>query len=510
MRRYRFLLLLAVWTLPLFAKGGRTLDAMEPTARETALAAMKWNDAYWDDRAAFLWNTGEAPAASRSGGAPRSRRHLVRETSWYALGLLMRGGDGDRDKAIRAFEAVLDNQIDDPSQPFHGTFQRSPEEPRPPQRYARLFVEYDPNWREFIGTTLLMILEEYADQLPAPLRRRMEASIVKAVEGERKEGRLKPTYTNISLMYGVLWTWAGKHLNHPTWVAQGEQWCTETYQLFKKNNTFEEYNSPTYYGVDFYGLALWRVYGVTPAVRKMGSDMEAELWKDVGAYYHAGLKNVAGPYDRSYGMDMQKYVSLTGLWLRTVLDPKLAPFPEIAPGPLDHSNDLIYAPLFAVLGAKIPAEAMKNFEGFGDERQVRRVITPQRVATAWIGRDFIAGAESTNLTREAGAQFHPATVHWKTPAGEAGWIRLYQGPRLNAQVEKETLTISGVGDYTFRMNAPALESKMFQRELWLLPGLSVKLDTDARGMTVTPGNGFMDVQYREATKFTLHLAGGWK
>jgi hypothetical protein len=193
-----------------------------------------------------------------------------------------------------------------------------------------------------------------------------------------------------------------------------------------------------------------------------------------------------------------------------VLDPKLAPFPEILPGPLDHSNDLIYAPLFAVLGAKIPAEARKNFEGFVEERQIRRVITPQRVATAWIGRDFIAGAESTNLTREAGAQFHPATVHWKTPNGEVAWIRLYQGPRLNAQVEKETLTISGVGDFTFRMNGPALESRMVQRELWLLPGLSVKLDTDARAMTVTPGNGFMDVQYREATKFTLHLTGNLK
>jgi len=349
-----------------------------------------------------------------------------------------------------------------------------------------------------------MILEEYSEQLPAPLRGRLQASIVKAVEGERKEGRLKETYTNISLMYGFLRTWAGLHLNRPAWVTEGTTWSTDTYKAFRKNGTFEEYNSPTYYGVDFYGLALWRVYGPTPALRKMGTDMEAELWKDVAAYYHAGLKNVAGPYDRSYGMDMPKYVSLTGLWLRTVLDAKSAPFPEIA-GKLDHSNDLIYAPLFAVLGAKIPPEAMKHFEGFVEERQVRRVITPDRIATAWIGRDFIAGAESTNRTREAGAQFHPATIHWRTPTGGTAWVRLLQGPRLNAQVEKETLTISGVGDYTFRMSAVGLENNMFQRELWLMPGLTVKLDTDARGIAVTPGAGFIDVQYREATKFTLHL-----
>jgi len=256
--------------------------------------------------------------------------------------------------------------------------------------------------------------------------------------------------------------------------------------------------------VDFYGLALWRVYGPTPALRKMGSEMEAELWRDVAAYYHAGLKNIAGPYDRSYGMDLTKYVSLTGLWLRTALDGKSAPFPEIS-GRLDHSNDLIYAPLFAVLGAKIPADAMKHFQGFVEERQLRRVITPNRVATAWIGPELILGAESTNYTREAGAQFHPATIHWRTPAGGVGWIRLYQGPRLNAEVEKQTLTISGVGDYTFRIAAPAVDAKTFQRDIWLMPGLTVKLETDARRMEVKPGNGFIDIDYREATTFTLRM-----
>src|ERR1051326_7604520 len=104
-------------TLPLLAKGGRALAEMEPAARETAIAAMKWNDVYWDDSAAFLWNTSATPVSART-EASRSRRHLVRETSWYALGLLMRNAEGDRDRAIRAIEAVLRNQIDEPSQPY--------------------------------------------------------------------------------------------------------------------------------------------------------------------------------------------------------------------------------------------------------------------------------------------------------------------------------------------------------------------------------------------------------
>jgi hypothetical protein len=134
------------------------------------------------------------------------------------------------------------------------------------------------------------------------------------------------------------------------------------------------------------------------------------------------------------------------------------------------------------------------------------VITPNRAATAWIGPNFIVGGESTNYTKEAGAQFHPATIHWKTPTGDVGWMRLHEGPRLNAQIEKDTLTISGVGDYTFRFASDGLDAKMLRREEWTLPGLTVKLETDAEGMELKQGDGFVDAHYREATTFTLHIA----
>jgi len=480
------------------AQTPRPLARLDTNGRDLLLSAMGWGDRYWDDQLALL----------RSFDRGRMPRHLVRETSWYALGLLQRGSPGDAERAIRALRAVLGKQFHEPGERWDGTFLRSPEEPHPAPS-AEMWTNYDPNWREFIGTTFAIILLDYRKQLPAELIRNLEDSIRHAIEGEIREKRLSPRYTNISLMYGFLWSYAARQLGRSEWRQPSEEWISTVLNQFKEHNSFDEFNSPTYYGVDLYGLALWRVHGVTPEIRQKGSEMEAALWRSIASFYHAGLKNIAGPYDRSYGMDMRKYVSVTGLWLRLVLGVELAPFPPLEK-PLEHGNDLIFAPLAVSLGAMIPADAMSVFRNFPGEHLVTQELPGNRVATAWLGQNVMLGGEFTGLTRDAGSprsQFHPATVHWRMPNGDVGWIRLIECPRVDVRAEKDKLSITSVaGNLRFRVHAPSANKEHLKRDRWQLPGLNVTLQTDANTSESSPVEDDLDVIYRNATNIALQIA----
>ena len=280
---------------------------------------------------------------------------MVRESSWYALGLLVRDEPGDRQRAAEILDAVLKQQYLTPGTPWYGTFRRAPEE-KDPGPDAVMWRQFDPNWRVFIGTTFQMILIEYPDRIsPTISRSRMYAAIDRGIEGEIAEKRLLPSYSNIALMYGALWDFAAEHDKRADWKQQSADWTESVYKLYQQYGAFYEYNSPTYCGVDLYGLALWRSYGSTAShphhrQRDGGRPLDA-ISRNL---YQPELRNISGPYDRAYGMDMESYVSVDGVWMRTVLDAAHAPLAPITPT-TDHLADVWFAPHLAVLGTKIPA-----------------------------------------------------------------------------------------------------------------------------------------------------------
>jgi hypothetical protein len=312
----------------------------------------------------------------------------------------------------------------------------------------------------------------------------MYEAIDRAIEGEIAEKRLLPSYSNIALMYGALWDFAATHDKRDDWKQQSKEWTEAVYKLYKQYGAFFEYNSPTYCGVDIYGLALWRNYGSTPRMRSIGSEMEAGMWRDLAALYQPDLRNLSGPYDRAYGMDMESYVSVVGVWMRTVLDEKHAPLAPIGPT-TDHMPDVWFAPHIAVLGTHIPADALKQMNTFAGERLVRQQITDDRVATAWIGKHVIFGGESTKKTKDAGpgSQFHPATIQWRTPSGEIGFVQLVEAPAIDATADKNGITISTTGNVRIRIHAKGLAQEKVAAAGWELPGLKVAVTSDNKNFT---------------------------
>lgn len=473
------------------------LDKLPADTRSIYDAAMKTMDDAWDAEAHLV----RYPEGF-SGHSGAHQRYMVRETGNYALGLLMRDGKGDRQRAADALNAVLKEQFLDVATPWYGTFRRTPEEPDPAGERTVMWANYDPNWRVFIGTTFELILIEYPERIPPALALNMYKAIDAAIAGEMKHGRLKPNYSNIALMYGALWDFAANHDNNEEWKQESSAWIREVARLYHLYNSFEEYNSPTYYGTDILGLALWRSYGSTAEIREAGRSIEAHLWDDIADYYQPRLRNIAGPYDRSYGMDMETYVAYGGAWIRALLPPDKAPFP-IPDATTDHLGDLWFAPHIAVLGSNPPPAALAKLKHFTGEHMVHRNITDDRSASAWIGDKVILGGENTKFTRNApkDTQFHPATAQWRTPAGSIGWFYVWQAPMINADVDHTTMTIAANGTVTIRVKAEGAKMDDLTAGKWTLPGLTVTVEGDQKSFDAKPST-----YYKEGDSFVLTYA----
>src|SRR5215469_6980653 len=461
--------------------------------------SMYWDNYFYDSSAKLVRSPYSATDAHSAG------HYMVRESSWYALGLLFRDQQGDRDRAAQILDTVLKEQYTQPGVRWFGTYKRTPEEPDPTQK-SIIWRGYDPNWRHFIGTTFAIILIEFPERVSPELRDRMYKAIDLAIEGEMQEGRLVPSYTNIALMYGFLWDFAAVHDKRADWQKQSAEWAESVYSLYKKYDTFFEYNSPTYCGVDLYGLALWRDYGSTKRIQEIGSEMEAGLWSDLASYYQPELRNLSGPFDRAYGMDMESYVSVTGVWMRTVLDAEHAPLPKIAAS-TDHVADAWFAPHIAILGTRIPPDALAKMKKFDSEHLVHKQITEQRVATAWIGRSVMFGGEATSKTKDAGTttQFHPATVQWRTPSGEIGWVRLVQCPVVDATADKQGLTISTTGTVRWRIFAKGMEQAKLSSTKWDLPGVEITVSSDSKDFKVEKNQDAFDLVYDGISSMRLDI-----
>jgi hypothetical protein len=300
--------------------------------------------------------------------------------------------------------------------------------------------------------------------------------------------------------------WAGARYGRPEWVAQGETWAEEIHRLFRRHDAYDEYNSPTYYGVDLYALGFWREHAPSERVRELGRAMEAGLWHDVAALYHADMRNLCGPFFRSYGMDMRHYSTGVGHEIWVALGADLAPHPPLH-SPASRSNGMRSGILHATLGGAIPEDLLPTFRSFPGEHLFRKTITdsPAVSVSAWLGERVMIGATDTAGTRDAEGQFHPVTMHWLTSEGDVNWMRMASGTGVNATASERTLSISCGGNASFQIYAPDVGLHALHGTRWDLSGLTVEIECDAHDAITDHAWNAMRITYPNATRITLRV-----
>lgn len=463
--------------------------------------AMPWMDDLWDDDMSLC----RSPKNYHDAGKTRSI-HTVRNSVWYATGLLIRQAEGDVERAQRAIDAIMTYQFDEPEMVYHGTFYRAPQEPHPPENPTE-WRDYDPNWREFICSVFIILLKEFDEFIPADLQDKMHHSIQLAAEGAYTR-KVLAEYTNISLMSAFLLDYAGRKFDNAEWKDYALEQAHKIKVLFAEYKTFYEYNSPTYYGVDLYALALWRKYGSSDVYQSMGAELETELWRDIAQFYHADMFNLCGPYDRSYGMDMRDYIAVVGLWIGAVLSPELAPLPDVDT-PFNHAGDFFFVPLIALVEVVLPDDVMPHLKAFRGERLLERTIEPERAAQAWLSSTLMLGAESDLVNPARSDQFHPATAHWIAPDGSAGWIRTRSASLIQASIKPYEMCLWGTEDevynYVFEIYVEGLEPDMIKAKQWMLPGLTLDLQRPDTAFSVRQEQESIIVEFASDEEITLNF-----
>src|SRR5258707_11249806 len=131
------------------------LASMDKNTRELFQESMDLDAQLYDEGVKLVHRPGYRSRASGTGS------YMVRESSWYALGLLLRDAAGDRQRAAEILDAVLKQQYLTPGVKWYGTYRRTPEEPDPTGNPV-IWRVHDSHSRLFYWPHFLMILIPYA------------------------------------------------------------------------------------------------------------------------------------------------------------------------------------------------------------------------------------------------------------------------------------------------------------------------------------------------------------
>lgn len=458
-----------------------SLAALKGEALAMVNDATRWMDSFYDADLHYLYDVESKSAMG----------HEALTSAWYAVGLLARNGN-EGDDAVQAdaiIQAVIADQKQNPADLWYGNYVREPEEPTVGSSVypARPYASWDPNFRGFVGLSFITMYEDFGDLLPDDTKDLMLESLYNCSVGDSyRDGgvngdNLWPAYSNPAIMRAIGTGWTGRQTGDDNMTNAGEQYAKDIIELWDLHETLSEFNSATYTGISLFGLTLWAKYMPESSIMaKRGPDMLRGTMETVAQLWHSDMRNLAGPWDRSYSFDMTIHLGHLGMLLAPIIgrhEAGLHPHPEI----MSHARDWCWAPLIAVhsefFRSLLPDGLEDSFKSFDEDRtwEGKAYYPPHdleaRNITTWLSKDLIIGAQSYRCKSSNGpsnnnGQFHPATAQW-TRDGDGktiGWLSLRSSQaHVTTEVSPNRLKITypeGTAESTFAFFvSPSLQKK---------------------------------------------------
>ncbi|KUL82213.1 hypothetical protein ZTR_10161 [Talaromyces verruculosus] len=442
--------------------------------------------------------------------------HETRSSVWRTVGLLQRNHGDDAAEAAKILELVIADQEKDTSKQWYGDYTVYPEQPTVggPAYDPSIYNSWDPNWRGFISTTLIIVYEEYRDLLPTHVQDLILESIYNSTVGDTyrvggvDDDNLYPAYTNPWLMRTVANAWTGLKMNDSNMTYWGDKWAEEFLDLYNVNNTISEYNSPTYVGVSLYALAIAAKYmtNITnvPVIAQHSEQIIRDIWEVESLLWNPMMRNFAGPWDRTYGYDMNNYLAIISLWIWSFIGKDHVYNNPNPIGTMTHADDLEIGPLVAVLAdfqkKLIPESVLNRFRTshfVGEHTYHGQTYAPPvdyepRNVTTWVSANITIGTESFNQTALGGSRedtnaFNPAVVQWLRSDGSVGYLTWYSTEKaMQAEVAPYALNLTypegnKTSVFTFALSSNPLGAKRDIYTLDAIDGLKIEV-----GGTVNP------------------------
>ena len=395
------------------------------------------HDQLWDpDRGMDRYAPGVTPGIDISS----MNLHAVRET---ANGALLDLQDGNVERAVVALRNVLALQYPVSDQPWSGTFPVSAEQPEPPGDDAVEWVHYDPNWRQFLGVTLALCAIVHGPSLPADVVRGIDAALRRCVAGE-PDDRIPRWYTNPNLMHAWLQGHVAASMGDIELRAAAHLRLAVPMERLLRYGDLDEYNSPTYDGIDLLALGLWARYPPTDGFADAASTMLPAIGERISTLYHRRFGTACGPYIRAYGLTPTRYVSLSGLWYSVCGEAA----DTVLPSPIDadtvHVHDLYVLPLIEHLAQVITPHLA--LAAVTDERS-RAQRFRNSLAESLLRPDLAVGWDRGRRHEASLDQYVPFSAH----IAETDGASVAFGVMIPA--ETAWIDVDRVGDLEFELRA---------------------------------------------------------